>query len=503
MKQGTENTRVILSKRSMQACLTFTLFWAWEATLVYAPLLHQPGENLSLFWTISNYGGMFVCAIAMAFSKRTQRLVSSRFFRPSIVAFLEVGTLVAVLPSITGAPNALSLGALGGCCWAVGIILMDLQLVSVLLGVANPYTRRIAVMLGMIFHLLLYLLVDNLPYGVISAFAFLMPLLAGISAKSEPLPALASLKKGSEGRETPQPPNGFFGWVRSLRTTAHVPSSMLFAFFVISLSINFIRNAAIDKLGVEEAFSGSVYISLTVLLIVAAFAAEVVFTAKRKGTVIPLAAIVYSTAAIVIIYAFPKNDTFILPLVFAGFFLYVTVFYRVAADAAIEHKDHFVPTVIAVFLSNSLGLSAGAFIENLLRSVVGFDYSPVFMALAYLLFVAGSQIVAFGKVSILPKSIMTKPEPAQDVSASRASLGDLLNEASSSLARANGLTAREEDALRLMVRGRKLQSIAEEMCVSTNTAKSHTRHVYQKLGVHSSEELFDLVERKSESGQSR
>lgn len=49
MKQGTENTRVILSKRSMQACLTFTLFWAWEATLVYAPLLHQPGENLSLF----------------------------------------------------------------------------------------------------------------------------------------------------------------------------------------------------------------------------------------------------------------------------------------------------------------------------------------------------------------------------------------------------------------------------------------------------------------------
>ena len=49
-----------------------------------------------------------------------------------------------------------------------------------------------------------------------------------------------------------------------------------------------------------------------------------------------------------------------------------------------------------------------------------------------------------------------------------------------------------------MVRGRKLQSIADEMSVSTNTAKSHTRHVYQKLGVHSSEELFDMVEKAGE-----
>ena len=163
MEQGTESIRVILSKRSMRACLTFTLFWAWEATLVYAPLLHQPGGSLSLFWTISNYGSLIVCAIAMAFSKKTQRLVSSRFFRVVVVALLEAGTLTALLPSLAGESIPLPLGALGGICLAGGIIFMDLQLVGLLIGIANPYARRITIILGMFLHLLLYLLVDNLP----------------------------------------------------------------------------------------------------------------------------------------------------------------------------------------------------------------------------------------------------------------------------------------------------------------------------------------------------
>lgn len=33
------------------------------------------------------------------------------------------------------------------------------------------------------------------------------------------------------------------------------------------------------------------------------------------------------------------------------------------------------------------------------------------------------------------------------------------------------------------------------MTIANGTAKSHIRHVYKKLGIHSREELFDLFER--------
>ncbi len=47
---------------------------------------------------------------------------------------------------------------------------------------------------------------------------------------------------------------------------------------------------------------------------------------------------------------------------------------------------------------------------------------------------------------------------------------------------AAGLTAREADALVLLLRGLTTQSIAARLCVSTSTARSHCRAVLRKLG---------------------
>ena len=57
-----------------------------------------------------------------------------------------------------------------------------------------------------------------------------------------------------------------------------------------------------------------------------------------------------------------------------------------------------------------------------------------------------------------------------------------------------GLTPREQDVLVAMARGRSAQYIADTFVVSKETARTHIRHVYQKLNVHSREELMDLVE---------
>lgn len=59
-----------------------------------------------------------------------------------------------------------------------------------------------------------------------------------------------------------------------------------------------------------------------------------------------------------------------------------------------------------------------------------------------------------------------------------------------------GLSAREQEVLQLLARGRTIDYIATDLVISFNTAKSHVRHVYVKMGVHTRQELIDLIESK-------
>lgn len=55
------------------------------------------------------------------------------------------------------------------------------------------------------------------------------------------------------------------------------------------------------------------------------------------------------------------------------------------------------------------------------------------------------------------------------------------------------LTPRETDVLRCLAQGRNTQYMADHLCISENTVKSHVRKVYQKLGVNSKQEVIDMV----------
>ena len=55
------------------------------------------------------------------------------------------------------------------------------------------------------------------------------------------------------------------------------------------------------------------------------------------------------------------------------------------------------------------------------------------------------------------------------------------------------LAAREREVLELLLENRKRKEIAERLCLSENTIKTHTRNLYAKVGVSSREELFALL----------
>lgn len=58
----------------------------------------------------------------------------------------------------------------------------------------------------------------------------------------------------------------------------------------------------------------------------------------------------------------------------------------------------------------------------------------------------------------------------------------------------SGLTERETEIFAMLARGRNALFIREHYVVSRNTVKSHIRHIYVKLDIHSQQELIDLVE---------
>ncbi len=61
------------------------------------------------------------------------------------------------------------------------------------------------------------------------------------------------------------------------------------------------------------------------------------------------------------------------------------------------------------------------------------------------------------------------------------------------IARMHGLTLREEEILALLAQGKSTPRIQQELCISNGTTKSHIRHIYTKLDVHSRDEVIALV----------
>ncbi len=56
------------------------------------------------------------------------------------------------------------------------------------------------------------------------------------------------------------------------------------------------------------------------------------------------------------------------------------------------------------------------------------------------------------------------------------------------------LSRRETDVFALIARGRSVPYTAQALVLSENTVRSHVRRIYNKLGVHSKQELLNLVE---------
>ena len=110
----------------------------------------------------------------------------------------------------------------------------------------------------------------------------------------------------------------------------------------------------------------------------------------------------------------------------------------------------------------------------------------VLALVAYMLFVVGE--FRFSKT-------IEEVSPASEVRAVERESGEqAFEDRLLQLAEDAHLTEREREVFGLLARGRNARYIQETLVVSYNTVKTHVSHVYAKLGVHSQQELIDVVE---------
>ena len=150
------------------------------------------------------------------------------------------------------------------------------------------------------------------------------------------------------------------------------------------------------------------------------------------------------------------------------------------------------PMLYFLYTAQIAGTVLGAGFGHLMNTVIaGYPALVVsIVSLAILLF-AGFNLITLKSFSF--EATLTQIVPVRSVFI--ASTSKTLEENCAKVTLEYKLTPREAEIIELLARGRNSQSIQDKLVVSRNTVKTHVKNIYMKLGVHSQQELIDLVER--------
>lgn len=105
----------------------------------------------------------------------------------------------------------------------------------------------------------------------------------------------------------------------------------------------------------------------------------------------------------------------------------------------------------------------------------------------------GDSVAASGMGSSAPAGDFASGENAETGADNGGRMIDALELRIRSLAQEYELTPREVEVFDLLARGRSVPYIRDALVISKETAATHAKHVYAKLGVHTRQELIDLV----------
>ena len=172
-----------------------------------------------------------------------------------------------------------------------------------------------------------------------------------------------------------------------------------------------------------------------------------------------------------------------------GFHCFDLMLWSLLAD--LSYRFHVSPILAfglgrgALYLANAFGSCLGVFVQ------LNYLNSSDFIALT-----AASTIITLFLV-VTFSFVLTEQDLISFHGVEKDGKPGLVMQSCNRLAEEYGLSPREEAVIRLLVKGRSIIRIQEELYMSKGTVNTHLHHIYRKLGIHNKQEILDLVENDS------
>ncbi len=279
------------------------------------------------------------------------------------------------------------------------------------------------------------------------------------------------------------------------------PSLICIAFsaFVVGL----IRVQAIGSAEVSQAFDNANMMGLLVASVVLLGAWRTVYERIRLSRlyqiIFPLTATIYLLLPLF-------DGTFR-----QGFVLLVFVVFSVTSSLMVVScsrvaRNQCVPPVLVygAFSGTVYGaMELGSLLGWLLEATVGIGLAALSVVALVAIYCMSMVMNAKRQAVVVPLAPAPAPAlapasaaaaPERGLSQEMPPLGAMLAQQCAAVVAQYGLSAREADVLGLLARGRDAAYIADELVISKNTVRTHMRNIFSKTGVHSRQELIDLVE---------
>lgn len=191
------------------------------------------------------------------------------------------------------------------------------------------------------------------------------------------------------------------------------------------------------------------------------------------------------------ISAFASNTFLVNNLLYAGVGCFEIFTYYVLIALGSKNRSGALTVFAWGSAMNAFGVIFGANLGRYTNRYYGVDLTvvqviaatTVFMFVAYLLLVVKDFSFKATVDAIIPAELVVT---STDV--------PFFERRCDEVAAQHALSAREREVFCLLARGRNSRFIQDELVVSYNTVKAHVRHIYTKLGVHTQQELINMVE---------
>lgn len=515
--------RVTLGDWLVLHCLGFGACWGWVHVAFFSAVFWTgSGEELSLTaWLVNVLANGCAMVVFGCLSVRCAPLGARRGLVVALVALTVVGTVGLAWGSALSDAWVYLSSAFSGVGTA-GLLLLWAEEYR---GISPTYAKRRTIPASMIMGVFYYLLISMLPPVAAVVATMFLPVVSVVLLRLTRRMERGDVAEEAFGRADPES-DAFFCDVHGvrrgrLRNAVRYAVPVRFVAFtaVYCLAPGFMRGhtsalpfASAGGIG-EATFAGVAIVMVAVAVASVALLGEAKIDLAYK-LVVPLMA----AGLLLLPFLGAGQETLAAVAIMSGYILFEMYVWASLVDRA---SNVSAPTALVFGLGKSgmnVGLVAGTFVGFYFESSSSMLLVGVLVFIVYLFIVMENAASPGIGVALSPSLVDQNaqgdvaPGKVTIAEAAQMNLSEVFNamldDVCAAVSETYGLSKREAQVLALLARGRSLQSIADALCVAYSTVKTHTDRIYAKTGVHSRQELIDLLERsgqvcsESEAGSS-